>query len=204
MCNVEGRASMSLRDLHVLADQTVAADFHLEEQQSFRLMLHFADGRPVRAADVKIVNDFDIRPCRETANGEYRSPPASPGSYTMKVRGPDVAPFQALVELTGTVVERTLPEATPVVFRFRPAGKAPERWVGALNVRVKDAQGSELVQDLLQIDGSDHFDWRLGLLPGSYTLTASEFMTNAQRMLQLAVSPGSAELQVVEVQLERR
>jgi hypothetical protein len=69
---------------------------------------------------------------------------------------------------------------------------------------VKDSGGTELVQDTLQIDGSDHFDWRLGLATGTYTLQVSEFMTEARCTTTVNVAPAGEKPQLVEVQLEKK
>ena len=72
-------------------------------------------------------------------------------------------------------------------------------------VWVRDAQGVELVNDPIQVDGKDDFVWRLGLAPGSYTLEAILFsLRETQATLAFQVPAPGAEPHAVEVRLERR
>lgn len=207
LCDAEGRSRESQRALRLVAGQTLTADFRLDLQQGLRLRLRHPDGRPAAGAQVRLDNaGVSMVMCKETNPGEYRSPPTAAGNYTAKVRGTDFAPFTTSVAVSASpdaVIDHTVPAGTSVHFRFRPPGPPPDRWVGALNVTVKDAQGAELVQDMLQIDGNDHFDWRLGLAPGDYTLTVSEFLREARKTQSVQVAGTAATPQLVEVQLEK-
>jgi hypothetical protein len=50
-----------------------------------------------------------------------------------------------------------------------------ERWIGALTVRLTDANGTAIVHHMVQIDCSSEFRWPIGLAPGTYTLQMSAY-----------------------------
>ena len=90
------------------------------------------------------------------------------------MRGPDFAPCTFSLEFLGGAepFERTVPKGTEVQFVLQPPTPR-ERWVGFLTVRITDAVGAEVVRDMVQIDGKQDFVWRIGLLTGTYSVTAS-------------------------------
>jgi phosphoserine phosphatase len=64
-----------------------------------------------------------------------------------------------------------------------------------------DANGGEVVRDLVQVDGKDQFVWRLGLAPGSYSVQLVAY-SDGRADLTLQVGEPAAAPQVADVQLE--
>lgn len=150
------------------------------------------------------------RDCVEESPGLYRSQALAMGRFQVAVRGADFAPerFEAEVgpDPEHVVDHRVTPVATTIL-RFRPSTPPVGRWIGALQVDLQDAAGKQLIKQMLQVDGTDHFDWSLGLLPGSYSLRASLFRiepgSGGPVTVQFVVPEALATGNVVEVRLAK-
>lgn len=170
LCDVEGRGRMEQRGLHLLPDETLQLPaFAADSQRSIDLVLRHADGSPARGATVTLKPSW-LR-CTETDPGHYRSPPLSPGALEVAARGPDFAPCTFAIDAQGatTAFEHAVSAGTTVEVVLHPATPR-ERWIGAVNVRLRDAAGAEIVRDFVQIDGKQDFTWRIGLTPGPYSV----------------------------------
>jgi hypothetical protein len=60
----------------------------------------------------------------------------------------------------------------------------------------------ELLRDFMQVDGTGHFDWSIGLLPGSYTLQAVMMGEGLATVPFVVPATGLVE-NVVEVRIAR-
>lgn len=172
ICEIEGRGPLVQR-IQLAPNATLQLPpFAFDAQRPVPLVLRHADGRPVLGADVKLRPD--LTPCREITPGRYESWPVAPGAYEAVVRGSDCAPCTFALACPGDQkpLERTVPPGTAVQFVLQPATPR-ERWIGGLDVLVSDAAGTEIVRDLVQIDGKNEFVWPLGLPPGTYSIRAT-------------------------------
>jgi RNA polymerase sigma factor (sigma-70 family) len=199
LCAVEGRAQLAQRGVRVAADATVQlAPFRFDLQRPQVFVLRHADGRPATGGTVQLRSD--LAACRETAPGRYESAPTVEGDDELLVRGPDFAPAVfPIARNPGTApIERTVAPATPVTVRLKPPSPR-QRWVGALRVRLRDAAGTAVVSDLVQIDCGEEFRWRIGLPPGTYSLALAVSRDGAvDTTLTVGATPFEVELQLAK------
>ncbi|MEO6597911.1 MAG: carboxypeptidase-like regulatory domain-containing protein, partial [Planctomycetota bacterium] len=175
LCDIEGRGRLAHNALRLGTNETLRLPpFAANAQRPLQLVLRHADGRLATGATVKLQQTHD--PCRETEPGHYESQPIAAGAYDALVRGPDFALCTVLVAFAPPwrAFEHTVPAGTAVQLRVVPA-VARERWIGALTIELHDANGTQLVRDMLQIDGKQDFVVPIGLAPGTYTVKCSAF-----------------------------
>jgi len=195
LCDIEGRGRLAQRHLRLSPDETLRLPpFAADAQRPLQLVLRHADGRPAIGADVKLRSGLDR--CRETGPGRYESQPVDVGQYEAIVRGPDFALCTFAIEFTGQTepFERTVPAGTAVQLCLKPTTPR-DRWIGAMQVWIHDAEGVEVVRDMIQVDGKQDFVWPIGLLPGTYTVKVSVFGDgSATATLQVAGTPLRVDL----------
>lgn len=137
---------------------------------------------------------------RETGPGHYESQPVAAGQYEASVRRPDFAPCTCSLAFTepSQPFERTVPAGTAVQLCLKPAVPR-DRWIGAMQVWLHDARGTEVVRDMLQIDGKQDFVWPIGLVPGTYTVKVNVFGDGkATATFQVGSAPLRVELQLAK------
>ena len=198
LCDIEGRGRLEQRGLRLAPNETLRLPpFAFDAQRPLVVVLRHADGRVAAGATVKL-KTWPVA-FRETAPGTYESIPVGEGDDEITVHGPDLAPQGFAVRRGGTApVELTVRSATPVVVRLSPMTPR-ERWVGALGVAVIDAQGTKLVDDMMQLDAGAEFRWRIGLLPGTYTLNFNEMLHGrASTTATVGTEPLQIDLQITK------
>jgi hypothetical protein len=199
LCGIEGRGRLAHRALRLLPKQTLQLPpFQFDAQRPLVIALRDAGGQPATGATVKL-KSWPVA-MRETAPGSYESIPVGEGDDEITVHGPELAPQSFVVQRGSTApVELTVRAATPVVVKLSPLTPR-ERWVGALQVSVIDAQGQKLVSELMQIDAGAEFRWRIGLLPGTYTLNFTEEMMQgrASTTATVGTEPLQIDLQIAK------
>ncbi|MCU0862488.1 MAG: sigma-70 family RNA polymerase sigma factor [Planctomycetes bacterium] len=197
-CAIEGRSALMQRGLRLAANATLRLPpFAFDAQRPQVILLRHADGRPAAGAVVQLRS---YGPCRETSPGRYESAATEPGADEVLVHGPDflAASMPVTRNATSTPIELEVRAATPVVVHLSPPVPR-ERWIGALTVRLTDANGTELVHDLVQIDCSSEFRWPIGLAPGSYTLHLSAYGDGSvTTTLVVGSAPQQVALQLVK------
>ncbi|MCA8974915.1 MAG: carboxypeptidase regulatory-like domain-containing protein, partial [Planctomycetes bacterium] len=175
LCDIEGRGRLALRDVHLAAGESLRLPpFAADAQRPLLVALRDADGRAVTGAKVMLKQTHD--PCAETEAGRYATRPIEFGAYDVLVRGAGFAPDALPVQFAGQQqpFELTVRPAADVTIVCRPPTPR-DRWVGALQVKLIDANGADVVQDIMQIDGRSEFAWSIGLLPGTYSLRCAAF-----------------------------
>jgi hypothetical protein len=198
LCDIEGRGRLAQRALRLVPEQTLRLPpFAFDAQRPLVIALRDADGRPATGATVKL-KSWPVA-MRETAPGSYASIPVGEGDDEIIVHGPELAPSSFAVQRGGTApVELTARAATPVVVRLSPMTPR-ERWVGALRVAIIDAQGTKIVDDMMQLDAGAEFRWRIGLLPGTYTLNFVEMLQGrASTTATVGTEPLQIDLQITK------
>ncbi|MGB3965142.1 MAG: carboxypeptidase regulatory-like domain-containing protein [Planctomycetota bacterium] len=173
-CDIEGRGQLSAKGLRLGMNETLRlSPFAADAQRPLEIVLKHADGRPATGATVRLVT---LEPFTEVAPGRYRSQPIAAGAYDVRVRGAGFAPGTVAVNFAGAEppFEHTVQPAATVEVCCKPATPR-ERWIGAMQVELSDASGTEIVKELTQIDGKQDFTWSIGLRPGTYSLRCSEF-----------------------------
>ncbi len=190
--DIEGRGRLAHNDLRLLPNETLRLPpFAFDTQRPLVVVLRHADGRAATGATVKLAT-WPVA-MRESAPGTYESIPVGEGADEVTVHGPDLAPATFAVARGGKApAEITVRPATPVVVNLSPSTPR-ERWVGAMRVSVLDAQGTKLVDDMFQLDAGAELRWRIGLLPGTYTLNFNEMM---QGRASTTVTVGTEPLQI--------
>jgi RNA polymerase sigma-70 factor, ECF subfamily len=171
LCDIEGRGRLSHRDLRLVANETLRLrPFAFDTQRPQIIVLRHADGRVASGGTMRFESSH--MPCKETAPGRYESPPLDAGPDEIGVRGPDFAPakFPVARNTTSTPIELTVAAATKAVVRLTPSTPR-DRWIGALTIRVTDANGTVLVDEMTQLDGGADFRVPIGLAPGMYSLS---------------------------------
>jgi hypothetical protein len=175
LCDVEGRGRLAHRGLHLGVDETLQLPpFDADAQRALVVVLRHADGRPATGAAVRLARIYES--CTESEPGRYVSRPIAAGEDEVVARGPGFAPDAFAVRFTGDeepFVHTVAPAATVEVC-MTPATPR-DRWVGALQIRLTDGNGVEVVKELTAIDGKEQFVWRIGLRPGTYSLRCSAF-----------------------------
>jgi hypothetical protein len=178
-CDIDGRGTMAQRGLHVVAGQRLALPpFLANAQHRLRLSLRHGDGSVAAGATLRLHGHEGQEPCSEETAGVYVSVAVDPGSYMARVHGPDFAPCTFPVEVDAaadTAVEHTVPVATTVALHIKPVTPKGDRWVGGLMALLRDGHDTEVLRDIVAIDGHAEFVWRLGLLPGHYVLKANVY-----------------------------
>jgi hypothetical protein len=209
ICAPEGRGSLKQDGIVLAAGQTLdLPPFRFDSQSPLHLELRHADGRPVTGAIARLEDrELGYLSCTatDTEPGRYRTPPGMPGAYTLKVRGPTFAPLTRRVDV-GADPSRPacviVPDGVPVELRFHPV-MPQTRWVAAMQVRLRDAAGEDVIRELIQVDGRSSFAWRIGLRPGHYTLEA-EVMYGGRASVEFDVQARASEQDEIDVRLLRR
>jgi hypothetical protein len=198
LCDIEGRGRLAQWALRLAPKETLRLPpFAFDAQRPLAIALRHADGRPATGATVKL-KSWPVA-MREAAPGSYESIPVGEGDDEIAVHGPALAPQSFPVRRGGTdPVELTVRPATPVVVKLSPPTPR-ERWVGALRVSVIDAQGTKVVEDMMQLDAGAEFRWRVGLLPGTYTLNFVEMLQGrASTIATVGTEPLQIDLQIAK------
>lgn len=198
-CDIEGRGRLTQRGLRLAANATLSLPpFAFDAQRPQVILLRHTDGRPAAGAIVKLRSDR--MPCRETAPGRYESAATEAGADEVLVRGPDflAASMPVTRSATSMPIELEVHGATAVVVVLKPPVPR-ERWIGALNVKITDARGTEIVRDMMQIDGGGEFRWPIGLAPGTYSLQLSALGDGSvTTTVTIGSSPQRVDLQLGE------
>ena len=124
-----------------------------------------------------VARDFAVKGARLEAA-------VPPGRYELTLLAPDAAPQKHDVVVEPgreRVVDIVLEAATRCVIRFVPEDLAAAQWRDTLRVVLKDARGVTLVDRSFAVRGDKHYDWVLGLRPGSYQLEAKSFSMARRR-----------------------
>ena len=204
--DAEGCERIVRAGLHLVAGLRLpVAPLRLDEQQSFLLQFTTQDGKPATGAVVKVQTAGGLHACAEDVPGRFRSPRVSPGPHEVQVYGANLAPCRLQVEVgsdPSTPIERTVVACAATTLRCFPPAPVRQRLLTGMRVTIEDATGRELLTDFVQVDGTDHFDWSIGLLPGSYTVKAV-MMGEGVATVALVVPAASPVDNVVEVRIAR-
>lgn len=204
-CDAHDRERIRRTNLHVAAGERFAVPtLRLDQQRPLWLQLVTADGKPASGAVVKVSQAGGIHACTEESVGSFRSLPLSAGSHEVLVYGAHWLPMRLQVETgadASTPTRHMLVEAAPTTLRFLPPGPR-DRLLCGMRLELEDASGLTLLDDFLQVDGTDHFDWSIGLKPGGYVVRA--VMLGEGMATVPFVVPSHPGDSVVEVRIERR
>jgi hypothetical protein len=197
LCDIEGRGRLAHRALRLAPKETLQLPpFQFDAQRPLVIALRDAGGQPATGATVKL-ESWPVA-MRETAPGSYESIPVGEGDDEIIVHGPELAPQTFPVRRGGKTIELTVRPATPVVVKLSPPTPR-ERWVGALLFSVIDAQGTKVVDGMMQLDAGTEFRWRIGLLPGTYTLNFNVMMQGrASTTATVGTEPLQIDLQIAK------